>query len=66
MTKYALYNQKDNRAFRWPAHETLTFDTKEEAEQVFGDFLDYLEDTGMAHLKPNFTYLSVDQITSYL
>ena len=34
MTKYTLFNKKDKRAFKWPAHETWTFDTKEEAEVI--------------------------------
>ena len=65
MTKYTLFNKKDKRAFKWPAHETWTFDTKEEAEQVLGDFYDYLDDTGLSHYKDNFTYLSIDDITSF-
>ena len=66
MKKYTLWNRKEQRAFRWPANEIWTIDSKEEAQQSLNDLFQYLEETGLEHLESNFMVLEAEKAQSLM
>jgi hypothetical protein len=62
MKQYTLWNIKDQKALKHPKFGLWSCGNEGEAEAALGDLHDYLDATGMGHLKSNFTFIEIDTV----